>query len=114
MSAKKVKSMNEHRYIFLGIIVFLLLTFHLTTIGFSQTAELKDTPPIEPRSLEMVQIPDYAKSSMSLIKDIRDIVDKQEKINEILPGLEDVLSVLDKKDSILSDTLKIYRLDGLT
>jgi small-conductance mechanosensitive channel len=105
--------MNDNRYIFLGIIVFFLLTFYLTTIGFSQITELKDTPVTEPKPLEMVQMPDYAKSSMSLIKDIRDIVDKQEKINEILPGLGDVLSVLDKKDSILSDTLNIYRLDDL-
>jgi len=101
--------MNENRYIFLRTIVFVLVTFHLPLIGFSQSDSLKT----EIRPLEMVQIPDFGKNSMDLMKDIRLIVDNHEKLDNILPGLEDVLAILDKKDSVLIDTLNIYRLDDL-
>lgn len=105
--------MNDNRFLIPRVIAFVFFTFQLVTFGFSQTTEVKNAPAIEPKALEMVQIPDYAKRSMSLIKDIRVIVDDEVKLDDILPGLEDVLSVLDKKDSILSDTLNTYRLDDL-
>ena len=105
--------MNETRFLIFRIFVAGLLIFHIPIFGFPQATELSDSLKTEIRALEMVQIPEFGKNTMNLIKDIRLIVDNHEKLDDILPGLEHLLAVLDKKDSVLSDTLNIFRLDDL-
>ncbi len=81
--------------------------------SYSQISQPRDINQKEVKPLDIMQIPDFGRDTRSLISDIQNIVNDTEKLNAILPGLNDVLVVLSKKDSALMDTLNLFRLDAL-
>ncbi len=105
--------MKKDRFIFLLPITLVLFIFLSPLTSFSQETESVDSSKKELGPLGMLQIPAFGKDTRNLINDIKLIVNNHEEQDEIEPELDEVLTLLDKKLTALSDTSKIFRLDAL-
>lgn len=100
-----------HKNLKITILLFIGLLMPLFAI--TQKLSSEDSLQIVPQALELNQIPDFGKRTRKLINDIQEIIDKNESLDEIMPGVDGVVEILDKKETFLRDSLMVYRLDRL-
>lgn len=99
--------------------VFLILFFSFIlglSMPYSSIAQTEDQPEIkslEPKALEISQIPDFGNRTRALISGVQSIVDNSKEIDEISPGIKDLLKILDNKFLEINDTITTFRLTQL-
>jgi hypothetical protein len=113
MLRRKSSIRSPRRMTVFGLCVVILFTLQLPFYGLAQTRD--SVLVIEPaiRSLDVAQIPEFAQKTRKLISDIQRITSSDKDLTEISHGTLEVLNILNEKDSLLSDSLKLYRMDQL-
>jgi small-conductance mechanosensitive channel len=99
---------------------FLLITFIFFVFGLciphdnvAQEKVKTDSMPAEPQALKMADIPDFGNRTRTVINDVQSIANNKKVIDEISPGIKEVLNLLDNKLLQLNDTIVTFRLEGL-
>ena len=98
---------------FLIISYFFILSLLIPFSSIAQTEAKFDSIPQEPKAIGMSQIPDYGNRTRTLINNVQSIVNNNKVVEEISPGIKDVLKILDNKLLEINDTIVSFRLGQL-
>jgi len=98
---------------FLFTFIFFILGLCIPYSSMAQAEVKSDSIPIEPQALKMAEIPDFGNKTRTVISDVQSISNNKDVIDEISPGIKEVLKLLDDKLLQLNDTIVTFRLERL-